>query len=69
MLIKGIYEAANRSGWSMLELADRLNIAPEDLEEVSLGVQQLELLSELTGYSVGNMRRMGLGLDPIDGNY
>lgn len=69
MLIKGIYEAANRSGWSMLELADRLSIAPEDLEEVSLGVEKLELLSELTGYSVGNMRRMGLGLDPIDGNY
>lgn len=69
MLVKGIYMAANKSGWSMLELADRLGVEPEDLEDVSLGVAQLDRLTELTGYSIGDMRRMGIGLDPIDGNY
>lgn len=69
MLSKGIYMAANKSGWSILELSDRIGINPQDLEDAALGIAHLEILSELTGYTVGNMRRMGIGLDPIDGDY
>lgn len=69
MLAKGIYFAANKSGWSLLELADRLGVDPVDLEEGAIGVAHLEQITALTGYSLGNMRRIGIGLDPIEGNY
>lgn len=65
MLSKGLYDAASKSGWSILELADRAGVQPSLLEEASVGVEAWDVVSTLTGFSVGEMRRMGLGLDPI----
>lgn len=66
-LAKGIYEAASDSGWSLLELANRMGVSAEALESGVIGVAGIKQLEELTGWSELNIRRVGLGLSPIKG--
>lgn len=64
-LAKGIYTCAGNAGWSLLELGWRLQIEPDLLENAYVGVRILDGLVDYTGYSLLNIRRIGLGLDPI----
>lgn len=64
-LAKGIYLCAGNSGWSILELAWRCSIDPELVEAAHVGMRVLEEIEKLTGYSQLNIRRIGLGLDPV----
>jgi len=64
MLSKGLYEAASKSGWSILELSNRAGVTAKGLEDCAVGVQAWNVVTELTGYSMFDIRLMGMGKEP-----